>query len=336
MSDDRKKKTSFWIDNERCIGCGMCVDACPMKILAVQEAVCVMTDQEKCLECGTCMRECPEDAIFIEGVGTEEKSSANLKTDNKHTAAGTNLQPKPVGDIAFSPILDALQDVIQEINPVQVFEFEGVDIRCLNEFTMEGRKSFTRAYRADKLEKIGISCLDFYGAMRADVMIITPGQAYDIPYYVIDWDESEDHIFFICDLMPSDDPGRNSGYLSDYLHAPLEDLYQHYASIPGLQNSVFHWVRAVHSPYIITGTIDRKPAKNVDMLFNCAVDYLKAWLALYKKASPRDPDTDYMKLVHERRKNIRQLYKENDPGIGSLNKFLGDELAEIDLSIIEP
>jgi len=331
-----KKRTVFHVDKKRCIGCGMCVDACPMKILDIQDAVCVMIDQEKCLECGTCMRECPEDAILIEGVGTEDKSSANPKADNKHTGTRIKQQAKPAGDIAFSSILNALQDVIREINPVQVFEFKGVDIRCLDEFTMEGRKSFTRAYRADKLEKIGVSCLDFYGAMRADVMIITPGSEYDIPYYVIDWDESEDHIFFICDLMPSDDPGRNGRYLSDYLHAPLEDLYRHYASISGLQNSVFHWVRAVHSPYIITGTIDKKPAKNVDMIFNCAVDYLKAWLELYKHASPLDPNSDYMKLVHERRKTIRQLYKENDPGVGSLNKFLGDELAEIDLSIIEP
>jgi hypothetical protein len=34
--------------------------------------------------------------------------------------------------------------------------------------------------------------------------------------------------------------------------------------------------------------------------------------------------------------NLRALYEENDPGVGSLNKFLGDKMADVALSIIEP
>ena len=50
----------------------------------------------------------------------------------------------------------------------------------------------------------------------------------------------------------------------------------------------------------------------------------------------RDTGSDYMNLIRERRRKIRELYKENDPGVGSLNKFLGDRMAEVSLSIIEP
>lgn len=323
--EQQRKVTYFVVDQELCVGCGLCVTACPMKILAVQDEVCVMTDPARCLECRTCMRDCPKDAIRI--TDTDPGSGAQVLTGGAAADAP---------EIAFTPILEALQEQVAELNPRQLQEFQGIDVRSLNDFKLEGQPCYYRVYTADKLEKLGISSMNFYGSMRADVMIITPAPEYDIPYYVIDWDESEEHIFFICDLMPSDDPGRNADYLQHYLYEPLEELYQEYSTIPGLNPSVFHWVRAVHSPYIITGTVAKSPARNVDRLFSCAVDYLKVWKDLYRQASPQDTTTQRMRFVHERRKTIRALYKENDPGVGALNKFLGDELADISLTIIEP
>ncbi len=326
--EQQRKETFFIIDKELCIGCGICVKSCPMKILAVEDKLCIIKDPSRCLECRTCMRDCPQDAIDIrEGTPGSEQEGALVGM-----SAGDSASSK----IDFTPILDTLEEQIAVLKPEQIFTYHDIDVRSLNDFKLEGERCFTRAYKADKLEKIGISSMNFYGSMRADVMIITPGPEYDIPYYVIDWDESEEHIFFICDLMPSDDPGRNADHLQRYLYDPLEDLYQEYSTIPGLSKSVFHWVRAVHSPYIITGTVEKSPRKNVDKLFNCAVDYLKAWLELYKNAQPQDVSSTRMQFVQERRKTIRALYKENDPGVGALNKFLGDELADASLSIIEP
>ncbi|MCX5899338.1 MAG: 4Fe-4S binding protein [Proteobacteria bacterium] len=322
-----KKGTFFKVDPDLCVGCGNCVDACPMKILALENGLCIITDISRCLECGTCVRECAVDAITIEGV----HKKARAKGARTQAAAPTE------GGGAYTPILKTLQAMLEEIIPTeQMFAYGGVDITVLNDFELEGKKCFYRAYIADKLEKIGISSMNFYGSMTADVLIITPGREYDIPYFVMDWDESEDHIFFICDLMPSDDLGRNMKHLNSYFHGPLEELYQTYSTIPGLHGSVFHWVRAIHSPYLLCGTVEKNPRTNVDMLFHCAVDYLKAWLKLWEAAQPGNPEDASMQLIHERRKNIRALYREFDPGVGSLNKFLGDTVADISLSIIEP
>ena len=167
-------------------------------------------------------------------------------------------------------------------------------------------------------------------------MVITPGPEYDIPFYGMDWDESEDHIFFVCDLTPGDDPGRNRAYLDNYLSKYLDDLYLQYSQIPGLKNSVFNWVRATQSPYIIIGTVEKEPRENVDMLFNCAVDYLKAWISIYEEAKPQDSKSEYMKLVHERRRVIREHYIANDPGGGAVKKFLGEEKAERALALVLP
>jgi len=323
------EKIAFNVDKELCIGCGLCVDACPMKILALKDDICIITDISKCLECGTCIRDCPQDAISIPGVKISPKEKPDTTKTSRSVVKKTEGQQ-------FTPILKHLTDLIQkEINPVQVFEHDGTDVTGLNEFELEGEPCFYRVYKADKLEKIGLSRMNFYGDMVADVVSITPGPEYDIPYYIMDWDESEGHIFFICDLLPSVDVGHNLEQLQNYFYEPLDDIYNDYLEVPGMKPSVFHWVRAIHSPYLITGTVE-KTGKNVDMIYQCAVDYFNSWLKIYREAEPKDPASDYMMQVHERQKNIRTLYREYDPGVGTLNKFLGDEMAEASLAIIEP
>ena len=293
------KKTAFTVDEDLCIACGICVDACPMKILEIEDDICIMTDESKCLECGTCIRECPQDAIVIPGVKLSEEKEKKTKTN----PAPSSVPREDDADTKFTPILQHLTDLLKEINPVQAFEHEGTDIQSLDEFELEGQECYYRVYKADKLEKIGISRMNFYGTMVADVVIITPGPDYDIPYYVMDWDESEEHIFFICDLMPSGDVGSNLDQLQKYFYEQLEDLYYDYSAVPGMKPSVFHWVRAIHSPYIITGTVE-KTGNNVDQLFQCAVDYFNAWLKIYKNARPQDPESEYMKRIRERRRKI--------------------------------
>jgi NAD-dependent dihydropyrimidine dehydrogenase PreA subunit len=328
MSKDGKK-TEFKLDEGLCIGCGICVDSCPLKILEIVDGLCIMTDPAKCLECGTCIRDCPQDAITIAGVKVSSKTGT--------ASARSSGDAVPVDDDQkFTPILQHLTDLLmKELSPEQIFEHAGTDIRSLEQFDVEGHSCFYRAYSAPKLEKIGLSRMNFYGTMVADVVVVTPAADYDIPYYIMDWDESDEHIFFICDLMPGDDVGRNQEYLQKYYYEPLEDAYYDFSAMPGMKPSVFHWVRALHSPYIITGTVEKTP-ENIAGIFKCAVDYFNAWLNIYKAAQPRDPKSPEMLLINERRRQIRAVYKENDPGVGSLNKFLGDKMADIALSIIEP
>jgi NAD-dependent dihydropyrimidine dehydrogenase PreA subunit len=324
MDSEQAKKTVFTVDETLCVGCGICVDACPMRILSLADGLCVLTDDLTCLECGTCIHECPKRALSI-----EESSFVQLSGKE---SPGTTAK----GKIHFTPVLEELNTLIQQVHPVQVYTCEGRDVSAFDNFTLENEPCYARVYQADTIEKIGVAGMNFFGLMTANVLSIRPAHNYDLPMFIMDWDESEEHIFFICDLTPSDDPGRNIPYLTNYLYNPLEDLYQKYSTIPGLKNSVFHWVRATSSPYIISGTIRKKFQKSVDMILDCARDYLSAWLALSKTASPQDPDSDYMKRVHERRKTVRTLLQENDPGMGPLNKFLGKEKAHRIMSIVEP
>ena len=56
----------------RCKSCGICVEMCPKKCLAISEKINVkgykiaaITDQDRCVSCGICNTVCPEAAIAV-------------------------------------------------------------------------------------------------------------------------------------------------------------------------------------------------------------------------------------------------------------------------------
>ncbi len=59
------------INEEACKGCGLCVEVCPKKILALHKEKLntrgyhpiAITDDEACISCASCARMCP-DVVF--------------------------------------------------------------------------------------------------------------------------------------------------------------------------------------------------------------------------------------------------------------------------------
>jgi len=316
----QKNVSAITVDPEKCVGCAQCVSACPMKLLKIIDNLCVITDEHKCLECGSCRDKCPERAIIVSDSETAAKPKI-IETDKKHSKviekAGTN----------FVPVASHLLNIISSsLQPVQIFDYKGTDMQEINSFSFDDNPCFVKLYNSDKIEKIAASSINFFGDMAAEVICITPTAEYDLPYYMMDWDESEDHIFFFCDVVPSDDLILNSTHLENYFYKPLEDLYLEYSfNITGLTKSPFHWVRAIHSPYTITGTIDKNDLESLDLIFDCAQKYLQVWIDLWQKATPVDPSSEIFTRINHRRKVVTKLYSENDPGGGAIEKFLGDK-----------
>ncbi len=59
-----------YVDKDKCTGCGVCQDSCPVGAIQLVEGVAVV-DPMQCTECGACVEVCPIGAIMMvmEAVG---------------------------------------------------------------------------------------------------------------------------------------------------------------------------------------------------------------------------------------------------------------------------
>ncbi len=68
------------VDADGCVGCGACVDVCPMDAIALVEGEAVV-DEALCLGCGLCARACPTDSITMDA--REERVITPISTTHR-------------------------------------------------------------------------------------------------------------------------------------------------------------------------------------------------------------------------------------------------------------
>ncbi len=66
------------VNRERCDGCALCVDSCPVEALQIINSrqrpgkKIVWVEPAKCHGCGVCQATCPKDAIALPGLGPQD------------------------------------------------------------------------------------------------------------------------------------------------------------------------------------------------------------------------------------------------------------------------
>ncbi len=54
------------INKEKCVGCGACVNACPVAVLEVKDGKAIVVNAEACLGCRACQNACPHEAVSFD------------------------------------------------------------------------------------------------------------------------------------------------------------------------------------------------------------------------------------------------------------------------------
>jgi Fe-S-cluster-containing hydrogenase component 2 len=52
------------VNKDNCVGCGLCVDACPNSAIKMVDETAVV-DPDVCIDCEACVGECPNGAISM-------------------------------------------------------------------------------------------------------------------------------------------------------------------------------------------------------------------------------------------------------------------------------
>ncbi|MEA3328929.1 MAG: 4Fe-4S binding protein [Candidatus Omnitrophota bacterium] len=67
-----------WVDIEKCTGCRICVEKCPIDAISVKDEK-AKINMDECIHCGTCHSVCPQGAVKHDSEKIPENVKANLE-----------------------------------------------------------------------------------------------------------------------------------------------------------------------------------------------------------------------------------------------------------------
>ncbi|MEA3490252.1 MAG: 4Fe-4S binding protein [Candidatus Omnitrophota bacterium] len=75
-----------WIDKNECIGCGICVEKCPVGAVSM-EGEKAKINMEECIHCGVCHSVCPEKAVRHDSEKIPDDVKANVEMTKRFMEA---------------------------------------------------------------------------------------------------------------------------------------------------------------------------------------------------------------------------------------------------------
>jgi ferredoxin len=83
------------IKEEQCIGCGICVKACPMKALELRDKK-VLFEPDRCLGCGVCVHKCKQNALYLVHREVEQDFPKDPREQGMRFLKERNLDPMKI------------------------------------------------------------------------------------------------------------------------------------------------------------------------------------------------------------------------------------------------
>jgi NAD-dependent dihydropyrimidine dehydrogenase PreA subunit len=89
-----KDVVTLQLDENKCTGCGMCLEVCPHEVFKLNTSHVVIQNRDACMECGACSRNCPAGAVSVEtGVGCAA-AVINGMLNRQSSACCCSIEPK--------------------------------------------------------------------------------------------------------------------------------------------------------------------------------------------------------------------------------------------------
>ena len=68
-----------WVNEDVCVGCGVCVDDCPMGAIILKDDRKAVINEGECIRCGRCHDVCPQEAVRHDSEKIPQEVEANIE-----------------------------------------------------------------------------------------------------------------------------------------------------------------------------------------------------------------------------------------------------------------
>jgi ferredoxin len=68
-----------WVNEDMCVGCGICIDDCPVGAITLKSDQKAIINEEECIRCGRCHDVCPQEAVRHDSERIPQEVEANIK-----------------------------------------------------------------------------------------------------------------------------------------------------------------------------------------------------------------------------------------------------------------
>jgi len=79
-----------WIDKASCMGCGICIDECPVDAISMNDNTAEINMTE-CIRCGVCHEICPQDSIRHDSEKKADMIRTNVEITKRYMALCSQL-----------------------------------------------------------------------------------------------------------------------------------------------------------------------------------------------------------------------------------------------------
>ncbi len=109
-----------WVNKGICVGCGVCVEECPVDAILMEDTGTAVIDMEECIRCGTCHDICPQEAVRHDSENIPQRISDNIENAKK-------LLKKCMTEVAKNNYIDKLKKNLKMESKIAIDSAEKIE-----------------------------------------------------------------------------------------------------------------------------------------------------------------------------------------------------------------